>query len=111
MSFNVFVFSFDYNGFEAIIDLTDVNQQYVMAKLAGDDTAKSPDSILHMLQLRAQFNQGRGMEVWAARLDEELTEEDLWAMAQQDPQIVADWARGGTNIYGDHRQRPGRAIV
>lgn len=71
---NVFVFSFSREGFEAIVNLTALDEEYVMAKMSGEKLPQSVGSIINMMKLRAQFNQERGMEVWLAKLSDEFTE-------------------------------------
>lgn len=107
---NVFVFSFSREGFEAIVNLTELDQKYLLAKMGGDTLPQSVGSIIDMMKIRAQFNQNRGMEVWLVKLSEEFTEEYLNAWAARDPQEVANIARMGENVYGDARRHP-RAVI
>jgi len=72
MGGNVFLFSFDQNGFEAIVNLTEIDEQCVLAKMADETPPQSVGSIISMCQMRARFNQPRNMEVWLAKLDESL---------------------------------------
>lgn len=105
MNHNVFVFSFSREGFEAIVNLTILDQEYLMAKMAGEKLPQSPGSVINMMKLRAQFNQQREMEVWVLKLDDSFTEEDLNEWAEKDPQAVADFARLGENVFGAKAKR------
>lgn len=102
MSGNVFSFSFSREGFESIINLTEVDQEELMAKIEDRKPEQSVGSILTGLKLRAQYNQQRGMEVWLVKLDDHYTEENLWAWAESDPQAVADLARMGEALYSEY---------
>ena len=96
---NVFVFSFSTQGIEAIVNLTQIDEAHILSKIAGDQESRSVNSILTMMQLRAQFNQHRNMEVWLVKLDESFTEESLIKLGQDDPQAIADLGRMGESVY------------
>jgi hypothetical protein len=110
MDGNVFVFSFSQEGFEAIVNLSAINEQYIMDKLADKTSKQSVNSILSMMEVRARFNAQRKMEVWLVKLDEEFTEEDLLAWADEDPQGVADLARMGEAVFGGDVARERQVI-
>ena len=98
---NVFVFSFSEEGFEAIVNLTAVDETSVLAKLSDEPATQSVDAILNMMTLRARFNSARKMEVWLVKLDESFTEEYLVSLAEDDPQLVANLARMGEQLTGE----------
>jgi hypothetical protein len=100
VSGNVFVLSFSAEGIEAIVNLTAIDEEYVMSKIAGGTESRSVNSILSMMSVRAQFNQQRKMEVWLVKLDESYTEESLVQLGKDDPQAIADLGRMGENVYG-----------
>jgi len=106
---NVFMFSFSQEGFESIVNLTEIDKAYVMAKISDEKTPQSVASILNMVSLRAKFNEQRRMEVWLVKLDNEFTEESLWAWAEEEPQAVANLARMGEHVAGN-RSRSERLI-
>lgn len=108
---NVFMFSFSQEGFEAIVNLTEIDQQCVMAKLSDTKGPPSVDSILNMVSLRARFNEHRRMEVWMAKLDDSFTEEELWALAEEDPQVVADLARMGEHVSGNEGRTSAKKVI
>lgn len=99
MDSNVFVFSFCQNGFEAIVNLTEIDQQDLLNVMAGSTKKSSVNSILTMMKVRAKFNEHRRMEVWLAKLDSSFTEESLLKWADEDPQAVANLARMGEKVY------------
>ena len=108
---NVFVFSFSREGFEAIVNLTAIDQEFVMAKLADEKMPTSVSNILNMMSTRARFNEHRGMEIWLVKLDEEITEEELVIMADNDPQAAADMARMGECVFPNPYQVPKREVI
>jgi hypothetical protein len=99
MDSNVFVFSFCQNGFEAIVNLTEIDQQDLLNVLADSNKKSNVNSILNMMLLRAKFNENRCMEVWLVKLDSSFTEESLLKWADEDPQAVANFARLGEPVY------------
>lgn len=108
---NVFAFSFSMEGFEAIVNLTEIDQAYVMAKMAGEKLPTSVSSVIGMMQMRARYNQQRNMEVWLLKLEDDITEEELMAWAEVDPQAVADLARKGEAVYSEYGRRAKAKIV
>lgn len=101
---NVFVFSFSREGFECIVNLTKIDQEYVMAKMAGDSLPRSVSSILNMMTIRARANEHRGMEIWLVKLSEDFTEEELLALADESPQAAADLARQGEALFDPRKK-------
>lgn len=99
------MFSFSSEGFECIVNLTEIDQAYLLAKMGGDTTGvQNVNNILSMTKLRAEFNQQQRMEVWLLKIDnDDVTEEDLVAWAERDPQAVADLARKGEPLYAARR--------
>lgn len=111
MSGNVFVFSFSNEGFESIVNLTEIDQAAIMSKLAGKQATTSVSSILNMMSIRARYNGERQMEVWLLKLSDDFTEEELTAWAAESPQEVADLARAnGEAVYGAHYHKTSKVI-
>lgn len=102
---NIFVFSFSREGWEAIVNLTEIDEQNIMDKMSDTSPKRTVAEILTMMKTRAQFNQDRGMEVWLVKLDESFTEEGLLEWAEEDPQAVADLARMGEPVYSNYKTR------
>jgi endonuclease/exonuclease/phosphatase (EEP) superfamily protein YafD len=96
---NVFVFSFSEQGIEAIVNLSAIDEEYVLAKMGDKRLPQSVSSIISMMTVRAQFNQQRRMEVWLLKLNDDFTEDELLAIADEDPQQIADMARMGEVVY------------
>ena len=109
---NTFVFAFSEEGFETIINLSELDMEFVQKKMAGETLPQSPGSVLNFLQLRARYNAQRNMEVWALGADDGLTESDLWDWANSDPQGLAEALRDrGHNIYGAEYSKTKKVIV
>lgn len=101
---NTFIFAFDQDGFETIINLTELDMNAVQAKMLGEKAPQTVGSIVHFLQLRARFNGERRMEVWVLGAVEGITETELWEWANTDPQSLVDILRDrGHNIYGHNK--------
>jgi hypothetical protein len=107
---NVFVFSFSQLGFEAIVNLTLIDEAYVLAKMGDEITGRSVHDIIYMMEMRARFNPQRKMEVWLVKLSEEFTQEELLDWADEDPQAVADMARMGKSVFGGGVKHERRVI-
>lgn len=105
MTNRTFCFAWSEEGWETLIDLTAIDQECVMAKIADKPMPQTVNSILHLLKYRAQANEHRRMEVWVMSTDGEFTE-DMWnEMIEQDMQMVADLVRAnGEQIAG---RKPG----
>ena len=108
---NVFAFSFSSEGFEAIVNLTEIDQIEIMAKLNDEVPQTTVSSIVTMMSVRSQFNQQRNMEVWVVKLDEDFTEEFLCELAEDDPQAVVDIARQGTRVDNINKIPASRKVI
>jgi hypothetical protein len=99
MSHTIFAIAFARDGLECIVDLSQIDQTYLLAKMANETPLpESVNQVLHMLKIRAQFNQQRNMEVWLVKTSD-LSEDDLKYLGETDPQGLADFARLGTAFY------------
>ena len=111
MSDNVFCIAWYENGMECIINLSDIDKEFVMAKIGGHKPPQSVNGILHLLTLRARANAERGMEVWIIKLDESVTEEELVAWSESNAQSLVDTVRAnGEKVAGVDADRK-KAIV
>lgn len=91
---SVFLFAFGNEGFESIVDLTRIDEEFLMAKMVDiDRVPTSVSSIIHMLKMSAQFNGQRQVEIWMLNVDDGITEEHLREWADDDPQGLADIIR------------------
>ncbi len=99
----IFIASWDSLGFEAIIDITKLERQFLMAALKNE-TPGNINTILRNLILRARFNPQRFPQIYSFKSN--VSEEDLWSFAETSPQALADLIRQhGEKIFGDTPQK------
>jgi hypothetical protein len=112
MSGSVFCFAWSEEGFECVINLTDIDKQCVMAKIADKPMPQTVSSILHMQTIRARANEHRRMEVWLLKLnDEDETEASLTAWSENEPQSLVNMVREhGECIAGKRYDRPKKIV-
>lgn len=109
MTTNAFIFSWDCNGIEAIIPITQYekwDQENLIRLLKNEDKKSNPlNTIIRTLIMRARFNTQRHYEIYAVDCDSSLDEEfwkEQWSSA---PQETADLIREkGHKLYSDRRQ-------
>jgi hypothetical protein len=106
MTTNAFIFSWDCNGVEAIIPITqyeDMDKRNLINILAERKKEANPlNNIIHNLTMRARFNPQRNYEIYAIDCSKELDEAFWRARWEDDPQFCADLIREkGLKIYSD----------
>jgi hypothetical protein len=110
MTTNAFIFSWDCNGVEAIIPITqyeDMDKRNLINILAERKKEANPlNNIISNLTMRARFNLQRHYEIYAIDCSKELDEQfwrDKW---QSEPQFCADLIREkGLKIYSDRAKQ------
>ena len=115
MTTNAFLFSWDCNGIESIIPITqyeDWDKHNTLRLLKGDRSIRNPlDDIIRNLIFRARYNSQRHYEIYAVDCDESLTLEFWENQWETDPQATADLVRErGHKIFSD-RAPLNRVIV
>lgn len=115
MTTNAFIFSWDQEGIESIVPITqyeDWDKVQLMEVLKGKEIEKNPlGQIIGHLTLRARFNTHRHYEIYAIDCDPEL-DESFWRQQwNENPQWCADIVRDkGYKIYCD-RAVPSRIKI
>jgi hypothetical protein len=110
MTKNAFIFSWDYNGIEAIIPISiyeNQDKENLIKLLKGEESIPNPlNSIIRNLIIRARFNHQRFYEIYAVDCDESL-DENFWKNQwQEHPQLTADLIRErGHKIYSDRQTK------
>lgn len=110
MTVNAFIFSWDINGVEAIVPISQYehwDKQNLIRMLSEKPTERNPlDSIVRNLILRAKFNTQRHYEIYAIDCDSSL-DEAFWKEQWSDyPQETADLIRKrGHKIYSDRQTK------
>lgn len=106
MTTNAYLFMWNQYGIEAIVPITQYEDQDKLDTwkiLKGEPTGKNPlDNIIQSMQLRARFNPERSYEIYAMDCEEGITEDDLFALWDSAPQYAADLTREkGVRIHAD----------
>lgn len=103
--------SFDTDGFEAIINVTEAYMEEAMEALVSDNFKSKLDSTLMAMKLRARFNAQRNPQIYTFVSSGEIDEETLRMVADENPQFLADWIRlHGSRIYGEKMVKDKRKI-
>jgi len=104
-----FCVMWDCNGLEAIGEVVDPALK-TWAVLANKPVPREDFNLMHW-QMRARFNTQRHYEIYTIGVDGSITQEDIVAMFETDPQYAADLIRArGERIYG-HRRTQKDAIT
>lgn len=114
MTTNAYLFMWNQFGIEAIVPITQYENQYKLDMweiIKGNEPGKNPlDDIMSMMLLRARFNPDRNYEIYAIDCDEDITEEYWASLWDNNPQIAADLIREkGVCFHGNSRHR--RTVV
>jgi len=108
---NVFLLSWDCNGVEAVIDMSNYEKETVWAVLQEVDPPARLGSIVQHLILRARANPQRHYEIYTMQVESGITEEDVREMFDNDPQGSADLIRErGNRIYSDRITEPAKIV-
>ena len=99
---HMFATMWDCNGLEAIVDVTERQQQRAWAMLKGIRNPPVEVPNLMHWQLRAQANPQRHYEIYILEVEEGITVEDVRMAFEADPQEMADTVRRiGHKFYSD----------
>ena len=106
MTKNAYIFSWDQEGIEAIIPITQYEhheKQNLMRILSEKDTIRNPlNGIIHRLLLRARFNPQRHYEIYAVDCAEEMDQKFWRQQWEEYPQETAELIRErGHKLYSD----------
>lgn len=97
MTTNAYLFMWNQYGIEAIVPITQYEDQdkFDMWKiLKGEPTGKNPlDDIFMSMEMRARFNPARDYEIYAMDCEEGITQEQLFEFWDNTPQAAADLTR------------------
>lgn len=107
---HTYILSWDCLGLEACINISDIDKENMWESLknVGDDAhqgrPQSISSIVHMLQMRARYNSQRFYEIYTIDTEDGVSEEDLRALFENDPQGSAELIRErGRKLYSDRQ--------
>ena len=110
MTINAFIFSWDNNGIESIVPISQYehwDKQNLIRMLSEKPTERNPlDIIVRNLILRAKFNTQRHYEIYAIDCDPGLDEAFWREQWREHPQYTADLIRKkGHKIYSDQQTK------
>jgi hypothetical protein len=109
---NLFLVSWDCQGLEAVINITDYEKETTWATLKNEDPPVRLGSMVNHLMLRARANSQRHYEIYTMQVEEGITDEDIRGMFGNDPQGSADLIRDrGNKIYSDRENLVDRKII
>ena len=109
---NLFLLSWDCEGLEAVINITEYEKTAVWAKLQDQDPPSEIGSMVRHLILRARANPQRHYEIYTLMAVNGISEEDIREMFNADPQGGADLVRDrGNKIFSDRRNVVDSKIV
>ena len=114
MTKNAFIFSWDQEGVEAIVPITQYehhDKQNLMRILREQPTERNPlNGIIQMLLMRARFNPQRCYEIYAVDCSEDMDEKFWREQWQEYPQETADLIRErGHRLFSDRRLK--KAVI
>lgn len=99
---NVFLLSWDMNGLEAVINVTEIEKEAMWNTLQDQPATNKISTIVNQIMLRARYNSQRHYEVYTVRVDESISADDLRTMFEDNPQHAAELIRDrGTKLYSD----------
>ena len=106
MTTNAFIFSWDCQGVEAVVPITqyeNMDKRNLINILAERKKEHNPiNDIIFNLTMRARFNPQRNYEIYAIDCSKELDESFWRAKWEAEPQFCADLIREkGLKIYSD----------
>lgn len=120
-----FLLFWDCYGLESCIDITeDVERGNEFEKESIFELIKNPDEVprnepvvklnrmVHMLQLRAQFNPQRNYELYMINTTDGFVDKDIWEWFEADPQAAVDRCREiGTKLYSNRATDADRRVI
>lgn len=99
---NIFLLSWDCQGLESVINVTQHEKDLVWAELANKKPESRLSTVVNHLLWRARANSQRHYEIYTVTVDPGVTADDLRHMFDTDPQGSADLIRDrGNKIYSD----------
>lgn len=110
MTSNTFIFSWDCQGIESIVPISQyehIEQENLLRLIGGQDTVRNPlNNIVQGLLLRARFNTQRHYEIYSVACDTSLDEKFWREQWSNYPQETADLIRErGHKLYSDRAKQ------
>lgn len=100
---NRYILMWDMYGLETIVNITEMEEQAIIAGLKGEKI-KQTNPLQYMI-LRARFNTQRCYEIYSI-VAEGIDKDDFIQLFKDSPQMIVDLIRErGTKIYSDRQTR------
>ncbi|WP_396189378.1 hypothetical protein [Flavobacterium sp.] len=107
----LFLLSWDCNGLESVISVTENEKQVMWAKLQ-DKPPPTLNGLYTALLLRARYNSQRHYEIYSIRVEDTITEQDIREQFAANPQGMAELIRErGNKLYSDRLDQKTTKIV
>ena len=109
---NTFLLSWDCQGLEAVINITEYEKATAWAMLQDQSPKSNLGSVVQQLLMRARYNSQRHYEIYTVNMNDSITEQDVRDMFEQSPQQMADLIRDrGNQVYSDRVKQSEVKIV
>lgn len=102
---NIFLLSWDMLGIDSVVDITAIDQARTWAMLK-DESGPGLNGIVNAVMLRARYNTQRHYEVYTVTMSKDITEADVRAMFEANPQGMADLIRDRGHCMYSARLQP-----
>jgi hypothetical protein len=101
MTGNLYLLSWDMLGLDSVVNITAIEKEATWAALQ-DKPNRSLGGVVNAVLFRARANSQRHYEVYTVTMDSGITDQDIRAMFEENPQAMADLIRErGHKIYSD----------
>lgn len=108
---NVFLLSWDMNGLESCIDLTEFEKEHMWSTLKGETAASKINFTVNAIMLRARMNPQRHYEVYTVQVTDSIDKADMCRMFDENPQAMADLVRKRGNKLFSNRASGAPKII
>ena len=110
---NTFVTLFDSEGFESIIDITEMEEEHVLQKLTKEDYDENSKAgkLVGQMTMRARFNGHRKSQVWVFTAAA-VGADTLMDIATSNPQGMADLIRkNGVEVFSQYSIKEANKVL
>jgi hypothetical protein len=108
---SIFLLSWDMLGIEAVVNITEIDQEATWAMLQDLKPRHRLSSVVNAVMLRARYNSQRHYEVYTVAMSKDITEQDVREMFDANPQGMADLIRERGHKMYSARLEPGEIKI
>ena len=107
-----FLLSWDMTGIEAVVDISQFEKEAMWDTLQDKSSSGKINSVMGHILMRARANPHRHYEVYTVHIAGIMSEDDVRAMFDSDPQGMADLVRDrGNKIHSNRLNEAYQKIV